>query len=161
MNWSHVLFGFQDRINRAKYWLAALVYFVTMIVLSAIGYFILTDQGMIYQIVYGVVSIAIFISGLAVGIKRLHDRNKSGWYLLIFYLVPGLLFGAGTVLGLVGIDNDSGATSVVAIAINVLGFAVAIWAFIELGCLRGTIGGNRYGGDPLAPQPAPPRTIVR
>jgi len=43
----------------------------------------------------------------------------------------------------------------------VVSFAINIWALVELGCLRGTIGGNQYGGDPLAPQPAPPRTMVR
>ncbi len=40
-------------------------------------------------------------------------------------------------------------------------FAINIWMLVELGCLRGTIGGNQYGGDPLAPEPAPPRTMVR
>ena len=28
-------------------------------------------------------------------------------------------------------------------------FAINIWAIVELGFLRGTIGGNQYGGDPL------------
>jgi uncharacterized membrane protein YhaH (DUF805 family) len=30
-----------------------------------------------------------------------------------------------------------------------LGFAVLVWAFVELGCLRGTLGPNRFGPDPL------------
>jgi len=38
-------------------------------------------------------------------------------------------------------------------------FAINIWALVELGCLRGTIGANQYGSDPRAPQPAPPRTL--
>jgi uncharacterized membrane protein YhaH (DUF805 family) len=29
------------------------------------------------------------------------------------------------------------------------GFGILIWAVIELGCLRGTPGANRYGPDPL------------
>jgi uncharacterized membrane protein YhaH (DUF805 family) len=28
--------------------------------------------------------------------------------------------------------------------------AISIWAFVELGCLRGTAGPNKYGPDPLA-----------
>jgi uncharacterized membrane protein YhaH (DUF805 family) len=39
------------------------------------------------------------------------------------------------------------------------GFAINIWALVELGCLRGTIGHNRYGADPVAPQPAPQRAV--
>lgn len=31
---------------------------------------------------------------------------------------------------------------------------IAIWALVELGFLRGTIGANQYGPDPLAPQMA-------
>jgi uncharacterized membrane protein YhaH (DUF805 family) len=31
--------------------------------------------------------------------------------------------------------------------------AISIWAFIELGCLRGTRGTNAYGPDPLAVRP--------
>jgi uncharacterized membrane protein YhaH (DUF805 family) len=27
---------------------------------------------------------------------------------------------------------------------------IAIWGFVELGCLRGTPGPNQYGPDPLA-----------
>jgi hypothetical protein len=37
------------------------------------------------------------------------------------------------------------------------GIAIGIWAFVELGCLRGTVGYNQYGADPLtAPPPATP-----
>jgi uncharacterized membrane protein YhaH (DUF805 family) len=31
---------------------------------------------------------------------------------------------------------------------------VALWFLIELGCMRGTPGDNRYGPDPLASTPA-------
>jgi uncharacterized membrane protein YhaH (DUF805 family) len=29
------------------------------------------------------------------------------------------------------------------------GFAMTIWGFVEIGCLRGTVGSNRYGPNPL------------
>jgi uncharacterized membrane protein YhaH (DUF805 family) len=29
------------------------------------------------------------------------------------------------------------------------GFALTIWGFVEIGCLRGTTGPNIYGPDPL------------
>ena len=34
---------------------------------------------------------------------------------------------------------------------RLVAFVIGIWGFIELGCLRGSIGQNRYGPDPLAP----------
>ena len=32
-------------------------------------------------------SLAVFLPGIAVSVRRLHDIGKSGWLLLIFYIV--------------------------------------------------------------------------
>jgi hypothetical protein len=37
---------------------------------------------------------------------------------------------------------------------------VAFWFFIELGCLRGTIGSNPHGPDPLSGRPRPDKPHV-
>jgi uncharacterized membrane protein YhaH (DUF805 family) len=72
-----------------------------------------------------------------VGIKRLHDRDKSGWWLLVFYVLPGVL-------------NTIGESLAAGWIFSLASFAVSIWALVELGFLRGTAGPNRYGPDPLA-----------
>ena len=100
MNWGHLFFNFSGRINRAKYWIAMLVYSAIYIVLAIVGY--ATDNSAIYQAINGMLNIVILISSLAVGVKRLHDRNKSGWYLVLFYIVPGILLVAG-LLGALGL----------------------------------------------------------
>ena len=154
MDWGHLFFNFNGRINRAKYWLAMLVFAVIYIVLAIAGY--VTDNSAIYQAVNGMLNIVIFISSLAVGIKRLHDRNKSGWYLLLFYIVPGILVTAAAVM-YVTMDDATLTSAVLGLA----AFAIGVWAFVELGCLRGTVGANRYGPDPIATATAPPvRTPV-
>ena len=154
MDWGSLFFKFSGRINRAKYWLAALIYVVIYLVLAAVGY--ATDQSVAYQAINGMLNIVIFISSLAVGIKRLHDRNKSGWYLLLFYIVPGILVTAAAVM-YVTMDDATLTSAVLGLA----AFAVGVWAFVELGCLRGTVGANRYGPDPIATVTAPPvRTPV-
>jgi uncharacterized membrane protein YhaH (DUF805 family) len=83
------------------------------------------------------------LSATVLGIKRLHDRDRSGWRILIFFLVPGLSFAMADVLA--G-PSDAG----LAIALYAAGIAVGAWAFIELGFLSGTRGPNRYGPDPLS-----------
>ena len=154
MDWGNLFFGFSGRINRAKFWIAALVYAAINIVLTALGY--ATDQSGVFQAINGMLSIVILISGIAVGIKRLHDRNKSGWYLLLFYLLPSIL-GVASIL--VGVTVDESTT--IATILGLLAFAVIVWAFVEMGCLRGTIGVNPYGPDPVAPAIVPPiRTPV-
>ena len=36
------------------------------------------------------------------------------------------------------------------IILHLISFGITVWAFVELGCLRGTVGSNRYGPDPLS-----------
>ncbi len=149
MNWGDLLFGFQGRINRAKYWLAVLVYLVVSVIMALIG-LVLGPESISMSILQIVVGIGTFISGLAIGIKRLHDRNKTGWWLLIFYIAPGVLFGAGAVMGIMGMASESMAGSAGAIILSLAGLAIVVWAFVQLGCLRGSVGVNDYGPDPLA-----------
>jgi uncharacterized membrane protein YhaH (DUF805 family) len=78
----------------------------------------------------------MIISGVMIGIKRLHDRDKSGWWLLVFFLLPAVLSGLGTTIGF-------------AILFSLASLAVSIWGVVELGFLRGSAGPNQYGPDPL------------
>lgn len=150
MDWGGLFFKFNGRISRSKYWLAVLVYAGIYVVLAILD--LLTDQNAIFQALNGMLSIVLFISGLAVGVKRLHDRNKSGWYLVLFYIIPSGLIVASVVTGTFLEDY-----AVVAGVLGLAALAVGVWAFVEMGCLRGTDGPNPYGPDPLgataAPQP--------
>jgi len=147
MNLSDFLFSPRGRVNRAKYWLYVVVSIAIVIVLVAVA----TAVGMVRIsqgafptgaiIILGIVYLILLVIGIFVGIKRLHDRDKSGWWLLVFYLVPMVLSWTSAILSRDGIG-----------AVFALGsLAISIWAFVELGCLRGTVGPNRYGPDPLAP----------
>jgi uncharacterized membrane protein YhaH (DUF805 family) len=76
--------------------------------------------------------------GLAVATKRLHDRNKSAWWLVPFYALPVVLDGAGNAVD-----------AIMGIVLSLASLAISIWALVELGFLRGTPGPNAYGPDPL------------
>jgi uncharacterized membrane protein YhaH (DUF805 family) len=149
MGWGHLFFNFNGRVNRAKFWIAALIFAAINVVLAILGY--VTDQSVVFQALNSMLGIVILISSIAVGVKRLHDRNKSGWYLLLFYLVPSILVVIGVLIG--AFVEDS---TIIATVLGLLAFAIGVWAFIEMGCLRGTIGVNQYGPDPVAPATIPP-----
>ena len=149
MNWGHLFFKFDGRVNRARFWIAALVFAVINVVLAILGY--VMDQSVVFQALNSMLGIVILIASIAVGVKRLHDRNKSGWYLLLFYLVPSILVVIGVLIG--AFLEDS---TIIATVLGLLAFAIGVWAFIEMGCLRGTIGVNQYGPDPVAPATIPP-----
>jgi len=74
--------NFEGRARRAEFWWFFLATFIIGIVFNILirisGIFALLD--LIYVV-------AVFIPNIAVGIRRLHDTNKSGWYLLL-WLIP-------------------------------------------------------------------------
>jgi len=149
MGWGHLFFSFDGRANRARFWIAGLIFAVIYAVMTIIDY--VTDQSVVFQALNGMLIIVILIASIAVGVKRLHDRNKSGWYLLLFYLVPSMLVVIGVLIG--AFVEDS---TIIATVLGLLAFAIGVWAFVEMGCLRGTIGVNQYGSDPVAPTTIPP-----
>jgi uncharacterized membrane protein YhaH (DUF805 family) len=118
------------------YWIVSVAVSVAMAVVAALAAFGDFGLGLVASLMILLIPL-IWIS-FALRAKRLHDRNKSAWWLLIFYLLPAILDRVGEVAG--GI----------AIVFLVASFALTIWALIELGFRRGTSGPNDYGPDPLA-----------
>jgi len=172
MDWTNYLFGFSGRINRAKIWLFVLIVIGADIVfgivftavfglsfLSMMGAFS-GHPGMLFaggtMAMLGGVLLCVFYvltlyCGLAVSAKRLHDRNKSAWWLLLFIVLPVILSIAS--LSMRATDLSSGQMSQsdpISIVLSLVSFAIYIWAFVELYCLKGTTGANAYGPDPLA-----------
>lgn len=151
MDWAKLLFSFGGRINRARYWLAILIFGAVWLIFSTIALSVLggidaltsdseswTGVDLILALPAIILLLAGLWSGLAVAIKRLHDRNKSGWWLLLFWAAPSVLNGAAT------------AARAPAIILSMIGALIGLWGFVEIGCLKGTAGPNRYGPDPLA-----------
>jgi uncharacterized membrane protein YhaH (DUF805 family) len=142
---SELLFSFSGRLNRKPYWLTTLVLVLIVFVIIALVFGIggaglltgdMSELGVAFLILL-LAYIPLLWIGLAISAKRLHDRNKSAWWLVLFYLVPGILQGIGEYAGDVGI------------ILTLAGVAISIWALVELGFLRGTVGPNQYGPDPL------------
>lgn len=153
MNAGTLFFSFTGRINRARWWIALLVFVVIGLVMAILQQ-VAEEDSFAFGALSLIVNIALFISGLAVGAKRLHDRGKSGWWLLLYYIVPSILSGIGLLSFFYGIGADSGSAVIVGTLSSIIAFVILVWVFIELGCLRGTVGPNQYGADPLAAQPA-------
>lgn len=160
ISWRWLLFGFRGRINRAEYWFAMLVYFLAGIVLAGIVY--LLGDGVAAQGLHFVADLAFAVSGLAVAVKRLHDRDKSAWWALFFYLFPVVLIFIALAAGFAG-SNGMGEVAegwgfLVRFCI-LAAVGIGFWFFVELACFRGTRGYNRYGPDSIpGARPASPPT---
>ena len=85
---------FDGRASRMEFWL----FFVINLIISAVLFFI-------HEIAVVIYSLAVLVPYLAVGARRLHDHNKSGWLQLIV-LVP--LIGWIIVLILMALPGTDG-----------------------------------------------------
>lgn len=121
---------FSGRSCRAEYWMFGLFQFLIAVIATSILFaagafseypnfgetsgFLIFFFIMVYLLIF-------FIPSLAVGIRRWHDLDQSGWMFLLFLCLGAIpYFGS-----LVNIGN-------------------IIWF-----CFRGTSGPNKYGEDPL------------
>jgi uncharacterized membrane protein YhaH (DUF805 family) len=94
---------FSGRARRAEYWwfflFAALASFVAGIIDGVLG---TVDSSASIGLFGLLVSLALFVPSLAIAVRRLHDTDRSGWWVLAF-LIPL----AGFVLWLVFMCSDS------------------------------------------------------
>lgn len=185
MTLAHYLFGFRGRINRAKQWAVLLVGVVHEILLlfafaftigfgvflalgdkaTTVGAVIATPQARTFGIIFYVLFVIGIYIGLAVAVKRLHDRNKSAWWVLIFFVLPlvlnipallhmpVMLAHMGEVIRAIQAHQPPPQPPLeppLVVVTRGAATLVWLWAFVELYILRGTVGDNRYGPDPLA-----------
>lgn len=85
---------------------------------------------------------AVYAAAFTMAIKRLHDRNRAWWWAGVFVIAPNVVYGFGQYL------TTTDMAGAVSYLVHILAIALAIWGFVELACLRGTRGVNRYGPDP-------------
>jgi uncharacterized membrane protein YhaH (DUF805 family) len=86
-----LLLSFEGRINRARYWTGIVVIIVVEVIalaISAIIGFILGNNIVttLIGILAMIVCVAMIWPSIALGVKRFHDRNKSGWWVLIAFV---------------------------------------------------------------------------
>ena len=160
-----ILLSFKGRIGRRTYWLSivlviAAVHLITFPPILIVGFIVGTESKEIPDsiLIAGFAAHLIGLAGLwptlAVGSKRLHDRNKRGWWLLVWWLLPFFLFFGGFGIDFVDDPNTirrAGYFSTGSIMMFT-SLPIALWGIVELGILPGTRGPNRFGDDPLPPR---------
>lgn len=149
MSLLQLLFGFKGRIGRLQFWMAGLIQFVALVGLVWFTVVNVFMSGQLSQMPAAVLflllgMLVLIWSGSAIYTKRLHDRNKGAIWLLAVY-VPAVLPTLTLFLG------DSAPISPV--LASILSIISSLWILIELGCLRGTDGPNRFDTTPTGFDP--------
>lgn len=76
--------NFSGRARRREYWMFALLNFIITVILLIVDEVSGLSFGKVQMgILRSVYSLAVIIPSIAVGVRRMHDVGKSGWYLLI------------------------------------------------------------------------------
>jgi len=175
MDWTWYLFRFDGRINRALLWQTLLIVAVLAALLGIIGQLIhlVSAEGSLklsikldfdfglddlFKLVdprayrslasFDRTDLILKSSGLALfswiflatAIKRLHDRDKSGWWIVPFFVVPGLFSQFSDLLP----DSNWMLPFILTAS------SLWLWGFVEMFCIPGSTGDNRFGPDPLA-----------
>ncbi|THD59326.1 DUF805 domain-containing protein [Phenylobacterium sp.] len=150
--------SFRGRTNRARYWLFVGAFWGIIIawsmVLTAVRS--IFGEGAMAVVVTGLLGllslpflVALFVAIVANAARRLDDRDKSAWWLLLFVGIPGLLL----TLAEAGRPSGSGDAGAFSGMLALLSLPFLLWGFVEIGCMPGTKGPNKYGEDPLARAP--------
>jgi uncharacterized membrane protein YhaH (DUF805 family) len=145
--------NFRGRSTRAEYWwwtLFALIagFFGGILDVSIFGFLAGNWEAADWSIFQNLISLALFLPGLAVLVRRLHDINKTGWWALWFCLI----FLAGMILLAMGIALFFVTFTLhTLIAVMLIGSAVILWlAIIVISviwlCRPSDPEENRYGG---------------
>jgi uncharacterized membrane protein YhaH (DUF805 family) len=153
---------FSGRSRRMEFWMWKLFVFLVgmafSVVMIAVGGASLAGGDpesiaaaggsmMIVMLVYLLFGLAVFIPDLAVTVRRLHDTNRTGWWILAPFVPYAVGIAAIVGGGSTGAQDGATAGGVVGLVAMlvavVLGIVLLVFMFLE-----GTRGPNRFGPDP-------------
>lgn len=168
------MFDFSGRARRAEYWWFILFTFLVSFLLQGAAVFWIATQPDLaarmddpaaaqllakeieaffwqWSLVYfGVMLFGYWIPYLAVTVRRLHDTDRSGWWMfkpiLVGIAAAIVLFVLAVLLG-----GNQGSPALALMAATAPSAAM-IWFLVVL-CLPGTSGPNRFGPDPIPDNP--------
>lgn len=100
---------FGGRARRKEYWFFVLFNMIVAIVLGvidgALGLYMIEQEEAQVGLLGGIYSFAVLLPSLAVSVRRLHDTDRSGWWILIA-LIP--VIGAIVLIIFMVLDSQPG-----------------------------------------------------
>lgn len=154
-----LFFGFNGRINRLTYWLgcliagvsgAMLLFLLTLMTLPsgpppetpAEAMRLISSMG----VSFGLPMFLMGWVGTALQVKRFHDRGRSGLMVLL-PLLPVVMIISSIVGGAVSGENFERVFSSITMWFLLLQL-INLYMLVELGCMPGVAGPNKYGNPP-------------
>jgi uncharacterized membrane protein YhaH (DUF805 family) len=141
---------FTGRAPRAEYWWFVLAIVVAYLIISIIESSLGINRMVagVYGPVTTLLMLGTLVPSIAVGVRRLHDTNRSGWWILL-PVVPyclAFILGGAAMMGGAAAGGSMTGLGIAGIFL-MIGVACAI-ALLVFYVLPGTPGDNRYGPNP-------------
>ena len=139
--------NFNGRARRSEYW-----YFILFNILFTSATKLLDNLlGLEYGnsdsgIISTIYNLAVFIPTLAVSVRRFHDIGKSGWQLLIAYVLVIAIAGLMIIGSFAGIDDGVSEWIIIPAGLIIV---IAVWLLVMF-CTEGDGFTNKYGPNPKA-----------
>ncbi|MEM7375806.1 MAG: DUF805 domain-containing protein [Bacteroidota bacterium] len=131
---------FRGRSTRKEYWLFMLLCLLVGIGIEALAWIVGLSMGIprynienLSTVLELICNLILFIPSIALGFRRLHDFDASGWWAIVIF--------AFWIAGLVSYSLGSA-------LLTAFLWIILIIAWIAIGLVHGTEGPNRYGDDP-------------
>jgi uncharacterized membrane protein YhaH (DUF805 family) len=144
---------FSGRASRAEYWW----YFLALMVAFIVARIVDSILGLGHMVFYaygplaGLLWLATIVPSIAVGVRRLHDTGRTGWWVLLPIVPYCLAIGIGGPAMLAGMAAGGGVGFAAGMALAglfmLIGFVCAIILLVFM-VLPSTPGDNRYGPNP-------------
>jgi uncharacterized membrane protein YhaH (DUF805 family) len=142
---------FSGRAPRAEFWWYVLAVFILSIVAKIIDSLLGMHVWGPYGLVSVIVWLGLLVPNIAVSVRRLHDTNRTGWWLLVPVVPYCLAFvlGGAAMMGGAASGSPAGMMAGAGIAWLFLMIGAVGWiVLLVFYCLPGTPGDNRYGPNP-------------
>lgn len=140
LDWFGLFLRLDGRIGRRAFWLG----FVATLACIAIAELMTRVLGLGL-----VVMLALIYPLIAVLVKRLHDRGRSGWWAVLLAAPLGASALAAVVARILGL-GQAGIERTATLGIWIGVGVIAAVAIVELGLRRGHPGYSEHGPPPLA-----------
>ncbi len=140
-----ILIGFYNFLNPEEQLFPVLSEWIMQIIPSEDELVDKTRERGTNEILKSLALIVFFFMYINVTTQRLHDRNKSGYWQLLYYL-PNIFILLAVFLKIdLAIHVDKMTLAASYIIAQIISVIVGLWLFVELSFFPGTKGPNKYG----------------
>jgi uncharacterized membrane protein YhaH (DUF805 family) len=129
---------FQGRVRRQEFWYYVIAYVVAYVVLAVV------QSVFRSHVLTGLYTLGLLLPTLGISVRRLHDTDKTGWW-VVLAAVPLVLLGLLTSFAMM--TGAYGMMFLTATLLPILSLAAAA-LLIYWYAQPGTSGPNQYGPDP-------------